>query len=101
LLNTYNKARELGWLLRHADAQVLLTVDSHLGHDYLTRLEEAVPGLDSQAAGEILVESHPFLRSVWTWGPGRRPWAAPVDDLVACGRRISDELLAEGEAGGT
>ena len=27
LLNTYSKARELGWLLRHADIQVLLTVD--------------------------------------------------------------------------
>ena len=39
LLNTYIKAAELGWMLRHADAQVLLTVDSHLGHDYLDRLD--------------------------------------------------------------
>ncbi len=98
LLNTYSKARELGWLLRHADVQVLLTVDRHLGHDYLARLEEAVPGLDRQVHGEILVESHPFLRSVWTWGDGRRPWAAPVEELVACGQRIGDGLLAECES---
>ena len=83
LLNTYGKARELGWVLRHADIQVLLTVDAHLGHDYLERLEQAIPGLADQAHERILVESHPYLRSVWTWGDGRRPWAAPVADLVA------------------
>jgi acyl-CoA synthetase (AMP-forming)/AMP-acid ligase II len=98
LLNTYSKAREIGWLLRHGDVQVLLTVDSHLGHDYLARLEEAVPGLDQQVHGEILVPSHPFLRSIWTWGAGRRPWAAPVEELVRCGPRIDDELLAACES---
>jgi acyl-CoA synthetase (AMP-forming)/AMP-acid ligase II len=98
LLNTYSKARELSWLLRHADVQVLCTVDSHLGHDYLARLEEAVPGLEEHVHGEILVASHPYLRSIWTWGAGRRPWAAPVEELVRCGERISDELLAACEA---
>src|SRR4029453_17628830 len=38
LLNTYGKTTELGWLLRHGDVQALLTVDAHLGHDYLARL---------------------------------------------------------------
>ncbi|MGH9084964.1 MAG: AMP-binding protein, partial [Acidimicrobiales bacterium] len=42
LLNTYSKARELGWVLRHADVQVLLTIDAHLGNDYLDRLEQAI-----------------------------------------------------------
>jgi acyl-CoA synthetase (AMP-forming)/AMP-acid ligase II len=98
LFNTYSKARELSWLLRHSDAQVLLTVDGHLGHDYLARLEEAVAGLDHQAHGDIWVESHPFLRSVWTWGSGRRPWAAPVEDLVRGGQRIGDGLLARCES---
>jgi acyl-CoA synthetase (AMP-forming)/AMP-acid ligase II len=98
LLNTYNKARELGWLLRHSDAQVLLTVDRHLGHDYLERLEQAVPGLAGAEHGEIFLDSHPYLRSIWTWGEGRRPWAAPVDDLVARGESVSDALLRECEA---
>ena len=89
LLNTYNKAKELGWLLRHSDAQVLLTVDRHLGHDYLERLEQAVPGLAGQEHERIFLESHPYLRSIWTWGEGRRPWAAPVADLVGAGRRRS------------
>ena len=98
LLNTYNKAGELGWVLRHSDAGALLTVDAHLGHDYLERLERAVPGLAGTTAGRILVDSHPYLRSVWTWGPGRRGWAAPVDDLVAGGAGVTDGLLAACEA---
>jgi acyl-CoA synthetase (AMP-forming)/AMP-acid ligase II len=93
LLNTYSKAGELGWVLRHADVQVLLTVDSHLGHDYLERLEQAIPGLAEQAHEHILVASHPYLRSVWTWGDHRRPWAAPMSELEAGGRVITDELL--------
>src|SRR4029450_3344272 len=82
LLNPYSKAPELGWLLRHGDVQVLLTVDTHLGHDYLDRLEQAVPGLAAAEPERVFVPSHPYLRAVWTWGPGRRPWAAPADDLV-------------------
>ncbi len=93
LLNTYSKARELDWVLRHSDAQVLLTVDSHLGHDYLARLEQAVPGLAEQPHEQILLASHPYLRTVWTWGAVRRPWAAPVGDLVLRGAAVDDELL--------
>ena len=97
LLNTYNKAKELGWLLRHSDAQVLLTVDRHLGHDYLERLEQAIPGLVAQEHERIFLESHPYLRSIWTWGEGRRPWSGPVSDLAARGESVSDALLGECE----
>ena len=72
LLNTYYKTRELDWVLRHADVQVLLSVPGHLGHDYLTRLEEiAHPGDDPV----IRAPSHPYLRSVWVWGQSDRTWA--------------------------
>jgi len=98
LLNTYNKARELGWILRHADVQVLLTVDSHLGHDYLERLEQAAPDLLDHTHEQIFIESHPYLRAIWTWGDGTRPWAGPMTDLAARGASISDALLAEVEA---
>lgn len=97
LLNTYSKARELGWVLRHGDVQVLLTIDGHLGHDYLDRLEQAVPGLAGQAHGQIFLESHPYLRTVWTWGSARRPWAAPVAELVARSSAVTDGLLRECE----
>ena len=101
LLNTYGKARELGRALRHADVAHLLTVGSHLGHDYLARFEEAAPGLADQRHEHLLLPSHPYLRAVWTWGgagAGARPWCGPVDDLVARGAAVPDEILAEVEA---
>jgi acyl-CoA synthetase (AMP-forming)/AMP-acid ligase II len=97
LFNTYAKAKELGWLLRHADVQLLLTVDRYLGNDYLERLEQAVPDLASQEHERIFVESNPFLRSVWAWGDGRRSWAGLVDDLAQRGDGVSEELLHECE----
>ena len=95
LVNTYYKARELDWVLRYADVQVLLSVPRYLGHDYLARLEEVVsPGRDPFIASP----SHPFLRSVWVWGQPDRPWAGSMDDLMAAGEAISDEVLAAAEA---
>lgn len=95
LANTYYKSRELDWVLRHADVEVLLTVSRFLGHDYLARLEEVVsPGQDPTIASP----SHPLLRSVWVWGQCDAPWAAPMDDLLAAGAAVSDEMLAVAEA---
>ena len=95
MLNTYYKARELDWAMRHADVQVLLCAPRHLGHDYLDRLEEiTVPGDDTA----IRSPSHPYLRSVWAWGQPDQPWARSMDDLLAAGQAVSDELLAAAEA---
>ena len=106
LLNTFHKARELGWALAHSEADMLLTVDRYLSHDYASRLEEAVPGLAAQPHGAIAVDSHPSLRAVWMWGNtaggqataapgddagGPRDWAAPVDDLLARASETPDE----------
>ena len=116
LLNTYSQTRELGRALRHGDVAHLLTVESHLGHDYLDRLEAAAPGLADQRHEHLLLPSQPYLRSVWTWGSGGsddagdadgaagaagaddRPWCGRVDDLVARGVSVPDELLAAVEA---
>ncbi|HET6954607.1 MAG TPA: class I adenylate-forming enzyme family protein [Acidimicrobiales bacterium] len=101
LLNTYGQTRELGRALRHGDVAHLLTVESHLGHDYLGRLEAAAPGLADQRHERLLLTSHPYLRSVWTWGVGGAPdrrWCGEVDDLAARGAAVPDQLLAEVEA---
>ncbi len=101
LLNTYGKAREIGRTLRHGDIAHLLTAASHLGHDYLGRLEQAAPGLAEGRHERLLLASHPYLRSVWTWGSGgsgERGWCGDLDDLVARGTAVPDEVLAEVEA---
>jgi acyl-CoA synthetase (AMP-forming)/AMP-acid ligase II len=115
LLNTYGRTRELGRALRHADVAHLLTVEAHLGHDYLARLADAAPGLADQAHERLLLPSHPYLRSVWTWRGGgssepdvrsgfegasspERAWCGDVDDLVVRGAVVPDDVLAACEA---
>lgn len=97
MLNTYSKTRELGWVLRHCDAGMLLTAERYLGHDYLDRLEDAVPGLADAGQEGVFIESHPYLRSVWAFGEPDRQWAGRVSDLSARSDRVSEELLRQVE----
>ncbi|MYE08693.1 MAG: acyl--CoA ligase, partial [Acidimicrobiaceae bacterium] len=93
LLNTFHKARELGWALAHCEAEVLLTVDRYLSHDYTSRLEEAVDGLSDQRREAIECDSHPSLRAVWIWSEtaATPSWAGSMDDLLDRSDEVSDE----------
>ena len=111
LLNTFHQARELSWALSHCRAEVLLTVDRYLGHDYCERLEEAVPGLAGQHHGAIDADSHPDLRAVWTWNGAAVPdrtqgaklwaagpaagWARPIGDLLDRADDVSEDRFAD------
>lgn len=94
-VNTFFQVRELAYVLRHADVERLLSVASFLKHDYLDRLERALPGLESERAEEPLrLASAPFLRQIRVWGTCDRPWALPgAEELAARG-----ELAAVGDA---
>ena len=81
-LNTFFKARELGWILRHADVSVLLTASQLLGNDYLARLEEIAPELASAQPGRLRARALPYLRSVYAWGGAARPWALAGEALA-------------------
>lgn len=100
LLNTYWKTKELGWVLRHADVELLLTIGRHLGNDYLERLAEAAPGLAAQQNEHYRLPSHPFLRSVWTLGDETPvpPWADRVRVLAERADSVLDETLEAAEA---
>ena len=82
-LNTFYKPRELGWVMRHADVQMLLTLPRFLGSDYLERLETAAPSLAGQKAGALHVRELPYLRDVIVFGHPDRAWARPVSSLEA------------------
>ncbi len=99
LLNTYSKVRELGYLLRHSDSQIVLMVDGHLGHDYLERMEQAAPTIDGQVNERIFIEELPYLRSVWTWGfSAPRSWNGPVASLAQRASTVSPSVFAEVES---
>jgi len=95
-INTFYKEDELRWTLRHADVHTLLTVPGLLSHDYLARLEAAIPGLADATGPELFVPAVPFLRQVRVFGASDRIWCRPIDDPS---REVDDELLraAEGE----
>ena len=94
LLNTYSKAKELGWLLRHCRRPGA----AHRRPPPRPRLPRAPragdprPGRPGRTSGSSSSRI-PYLRSIWTWGDGRRPWAAPVADLVGA-RRVGHRRAA-------
>src|SRR5689334_16241632 len=100
-INTFSQARELGWLLRHADVTHLLAHPAFLNNDYLERLEDALPGLAGQSAAQpLFVAGAPFLRSVHVWGASDRSWSRGDEaDMVAAGvaAGITDDFLASVE----
>lgn len=81
-INTFFRTRELAWVLRHADVQVLLTAARFQGHDYLARLQEAAPGLECQEPGRLHVPGLPFLRAVFAWDGEGRAWAGDAAALA-------------------
>jgi acyl-CoA synthetase (AMP-forming)/AMP-acid ligase II len=101
-LSTLYQAPELAWVLRQADIQMLLTADRYLRHDYLARLEEALPSLVGQSAGELALPEAPYLRSILVWGECDRTWAAPGPAALAAAAdarpRIDEAFLAAVEA---
>jgi acyl-CoA synthetase (AMP-forming)/AMP-acid ligase II len=75
-INTFYQASELAWTVRHADLTHLVIRPSFLTHDYLERLETALPGLAEQSGDRSLrLVAAPFLRAIFVWGPCDRRWA--------------------------
>ncbi|MCV6967885.1 acyl-CoA synthetase [Mycobacterium intermedium] len=85
-LNTFHKASELAWTARHADLRAILAWPTFRNHDFLARLEEALPGLaDQREPGRIAVSQAPFLRTVAVPGPSTRRWTTTLttDDTLS------------------
>ena len=93
-ISTFYQARELGWVLRHADVQILLCCERMLRSDFLERLERAAPGL-AQCKGEPLyVPELPHLRAVRVWGRATRDWALDGPRSIAAALRAAPAIDA-------
>ncbi|HXC41501.1 MAG TPA: class I adenylate-forming enzyme family protein [Burkholderiales bacterium] len=101
-LSTFFQPKEIAWALGEADIDTLFIASRHLGHDYVERLERALPGLSEQRSPRLALASHPYLRRVVVWGECDRPWAlrGPRDlHALADGEpRIDDAFLSQVEA---
>ena len=85
-INTFYQARELGWLLQHADIHTLLTSARFLNHDYLEQLETCVSGLAEQTQDILRLPSLPYLRAIYVWGECDHKWARDGAALEARGQ---------------
>jgi len=101
-INTFYQARELGWVLRHADVDTLLTRARFLKHDYLERLEACAPELGAQTGEPLRLRSLPYLRSVRVWGACDRSWASDGPEglgaLADAAPQIDEDYLRAVEA---
>lgn len=97
-LSTLYQAPELRWVLAHAEFDHLIIADTFLRHDYLARLEEALPGLADQAAGALQLEAAPRLRHIHVIGGESRPWSRAFDALLDGSDAIGDAMLEQVEA---
>jgi len=100
-VNTFYKTRELAWTLHHADADTLITAAGFLGHDYVTRLEEAAPSLAGATDPSLHLPELPFLRRVIVSGGCDRPFALDLAELEAAGGRaagVDEAFLRAAEA---
>lgn len=97
-VNTFFRARELGWVLRHSDSAILLATRSFRGHDYAARLLEVAPDLAGAAAEDLRPAALPRLRAVFLDDPSGHPWAGSIDELSrrgdAAARAGRDRLRA-------
>lgn len=77
LLSTLARAPELAYMIRTADIDTLLMVDSFLGNDYVARLEEALPSLAGRGSGtRLLLPEVPFLRTILVWSERQPSWSS-------------------------
>ena len=85
-VNTFYKAKELGWALGHADVNCLLATPEFRGNDYRLHLEQAFEDLHGQnASSGLWLTRAPFLRSIVMWGAAHRSWVTagpPLDFSV-------------------
>lgn len=98
-VNTFSTARELGWLLRHADIDTLLMGARHRNHDYVARLEEVAPELAHGTSPDVFLPTLPYLRRVVAWGADPLPaWCLDGDEIVDHGDGIDEAFLVSVEA---
>lgn len=91
-LSTLYQATELRWVLEHATIRWLVTASAFRSHDYLARLESALPGLAEQDAGMIAVPGAPSLRGVFVPGESDRRWTQSLFDAAAAASAARPEF---------
>ena len=92
-LNTWYKAAELGWAMRHCGLSVIVSVRRFLKTDYGALFDGLIPELATSRPGALQSAQFPELRAMVFMDepvPGALGWR----DVLAGGAGVSDEALA-------
>src|SRR5262249_49708432 len=83
-VNTWVTARELGYVLKHSDATLLIADDRFLSYDYFAMLDELQP----------LERAMPLLRRIVHAGARAYRGSLPFADVYRQGHAVSGEAIA-------
>jgi fatty-acyl-CoA synthase len=96
-INTWYKAEEIAWLVRHSGMRLLISAAAFLKQDYAALLDHLAPGYRDVPAGALRSERFPDLETIVTVGAGRAeeaPWLA----FLRLGFRVTDADLSHAAA---
>ena len=93
-LNTYFEPPELDYVLRHSDAELLLTQTRLLAHAYVDQLASLCPELADAVPGALRSPRFPYLRRVVALGQEDAFGAAePWEEFLRLGDGVADDVL--------
>jgi acyl-CoA synthetase (AMP-forming)/AMP-acid ligase II len=96
-LSTLSTPDELGWLLAHADVEILVSIDRYRSRDFQKILGATLPDLDLGGPQPFFSLKAPSLRRMFVGeGFGHIEWA--VKTLLRMGEGVSDSMLGAVEA---
>jgi fatty-acyl-CoA synthase len=93
-ISTFSTSRELGWMLEHCGASVLVTLDAFRGRSFLGALCEICPELVSSAPGALRSAKLAALHTVVAMQGGPAAGVFSLADFLARGAGVGAAELA-------
>jgi acyl-CoA synthetase (AMP-forming)/AMP-acid ligase II len=95
-ISTFSTPAEIAGLLRGADVEFLLAASAFRNHNYVDKLQQAIPELDLSAPPPLLAPSVPALRQIAFVSPmvHEIPVRWTIAGLEQEGQDVSDEVLS-------
>lgn len=90
-VSTWSSDQELAYILRHADAKMLITVPTFRSRDFTRTVLLLLPELATCSPGTLRTPRFPFLNHVVMLGSAPAPGLMTFDALRQGGERISEE----------
>ncbi|HPS93868.1 MAG TPA: AMP-binding protein [Deltaproteobacteria bacterium] len=97
-VNTNYKSSEIEYILNQSDSTTLVLIEQYRDTNYYKTVQEVIPELATSEPGKLNTDKLPYLRNVIYIGDRKEtPGMFSFEQIMALGRAIPDEVLAERE----